>query len=387
MTPDGRTLTIQDDAGERRRMSQWAAAIIFAATSIVFVAGATSDVVKGDEAYYSMFAEAWYDVGLGNRPVYNPVYGSAESGYYYTTEPLWPLVCSLVWHVTGVHAWSAQLFQALLYALLLAAVYGLGRDLLGPREALAALLAVVSVPMAGAFSVLLYTDVPAAALVAAAALLVLRKRFLAAGVMMGLAYLMKRNTAFLMPAFVVWAFWTEGPVWRRFGRITAFVVPAALVTLPDWLWRRVNLPAYYEPVSLPYIRNRLGTFFAKQALVTTGDGGAGVATVVERLWARLGLSAGASRINHPADLLHYLGAVVPMLLVLYLIRRAWDRRDLRLWLAVGVCVATSLLMFTLNMEIRYAMPAIPLVAVVAARGLAAPRPCSPSRASGSNEGR
>jgi 4-amino-4-deoxy-L-arabinose transferase-like glycosyltransferase len=375
------------EAQEARGSARWALAIILAATAIVFVAGATSDVVKGDEAYYSMFAEAWYDAGPLHRPVYNPVYGSAESGYYYTTEPLWPLLCSLVWHMTGVHAWSAQLFQASLYALLLAMIYLLGRDLLGPRGALAALLAAVAVPMVGAFSVLLYTDVPSAALSACVALALLRKRFLAAGAVMGLAYLTKRNAAFLAPAFVVWAFWTEGPVWRRLGRVAAFVVPAVLVTLPDWFWRTAHLPAMYEPVSLPYILTRLRTFFAKQALVAPGSGGgADAATVAERLWTWLGPSAGPSRINSPADLLHYIGAVVPMLLVLYLLRRAWDRRDLRLWLAVGVCVAASLLMFTLNMEIRYAMPVIPLVVVVAARGLAAPR-SRPCRDSGRPESR
>lgn len=55
--------------------------------------------------------------------------------------------------------------------------------------------------------------------------------------------------------------------------------------------------------------------------------------------------------------------------MLYLVRRAWDRRDARLWIAIGVYLVIFLLMFTLDTEIRYAMPAIPLVAVVAVRGL------------------
>ena len=358
------------EADEARSCGRWAAAVILAAASIVFVAGATSDVVKGDEAYYYMFADAWFHQGVLHRPVYNPIYESAEAGYYYTTEPLWPLLVSLVWHVTGVHAWSAQALQAGFYALLLAAVYVLGRDLLGPRGALAALLAAVSVPMAAAFSVLFYTDVPAAALVAATALLLLRKQYLAAGVMIGLAYLMKRNTAFLTPAFAVWAFWTAGPIWRRALRVAELAIPAALVTLPDWVWRWTHLPAYYEPVSIPYIRTRLGTFFAKQALVTTASGeGESAATLVQRLWARLFSSAEASRVSNPADMLHYLGALVPGLLALYLLRRAWDRRDVRPWLAVGACVVFSLAMFTLNMEVRYTMPAVPLAAVIVARGL------------------
>ena len=377
MAPDGRTPTIQDDADERRRMSQWAAAIIFAAVLIVFVAGVTSDVVIGDEVYHYMFAEAWTRAGVLERPVYNPNYPSGEAGYYFTTEALCPFLVSLLWRVTGVTPGAAQILQAGFYALFLAMVYGLGRDLLGPRGALAALLVAVAVPMVGAFSVLLYTDVPAAALSACAALLLVRKRFLAAGAVMGLAYLTKRNTAFLVPVFAVWAFWTEGPMWRRLRRVATFAVPAVLVMLPDWFWRAAYLPAMYEPVSLKQILARLGTpFAAQQAVVTAvagGEGANGAAPGYISLWNRLFAwlipSAGLSRINDPGDLLGYLGATVPVGLALYVLRRAWARADAKVWLAVGMYVVALLAMFTLDTEIRYAMPVIPLVAVVAARGL------------------
>ncbi|MGB2828986.1 MAG: glycosyltransferase family 39 protein, partial [Phycisphaerae bacterium] len=265
----------------------WAVAIVALAAGIVLAAGLTSDVVKGDEAYHWMFAEAWARAGVLDRPVYNPIYPSGEAGYYFATEVLRPFLLSLLWRTTGVSQAPAQVLHAGFYVLFLAMVHGLGRNLLGPREALVALLVAVAVPMVGAFSVLLYTDVPAAALAACAALLLGRKQFLAAGVVMGLAYLTKRNTAFLAPAFAVWALWMEGPMWRRLGRVTAFVVPAVLVTLPDWFWRWAHLPAMYEPVSLPYILTRMGMFFSKQALVAPvpggDDGGATAAAVVQRL--------------------------------------------------------------------------------------------------------
>jgi hypothetical protein len=139
--------------------------------------------------------------------------------------------------------------------------------------------------------------------------------------------------------------------------------------LPDWFWRTAHLPAIYEPVSLPYILTRLRTSFAQQALVAMGNGGAAGATFAQRLWTWLGLSAGASRINSPAYLLQYVGAAVPALLALYLVRRAWDRADAKPWVAIAVYVAIFLVMFTLDTEIRYALPAVPLLAVVVARGL------------------
>ena len=356
MAPDGRTPTIQDDADERRRMSQWAAAIIFAAASIVFIAGVTSDVVKGDEAYYSMFAEAWYDAGLGNRPVYNPVYGSAESGYYYTTEPLWPLLCSLVWHMTGVHAWSAQLFQASLYALLLAMIYLLGRDLLGPRGALVALMGAVSVPMFGAFSILLYTDVPVAVLLILAVVLLRKEQFLAAGVMMGLAYLTKRNAVFLGPAFLAWILWTPGTFWERVRRLAVFGLAAGIVVFPDFLWRREHIPSVYEPVNLLYVIQRFFTRFSQNV-------------PAEAFVAGRGVERRLSRINHVGSWVQYGGAVILVLLGLYVVRRAWRRGDGWLWICVGSYMAVLLLQFTWDTEVRYTMPVIPLVAVVAARGL------------------
>ncbi|HUU35667.1 MAG TPA: glycosyltransferase family 39 protein, partial [Vicinamibacterales bacterium] len=251
-----------DEAQEARRSGRWALAIILAATAIVFIAGATSDVVVGDEVYYTMFAEAWHDAGVCHRPVHHPLYASGEAGYYYTTEPLWPLVCSLVWHVTGVHAWSAQALQAGFYALLLAMIYLVGRDVLGPRGALAALLGAVSVPMFGAFSILLYMGVPVTALLMIAFVLLRKKQFLVAGAVMGLAYLLKRNAAFVAPACLAWMLWVPGTFWQRVRRLAVFGLAAGIVVFPDFLWRHEHIPSMYEPVS--YVIQRFFKRFSQQ---------------------------------------------------------------------------------------------------------------------------
>jgi hypothetical protein len=380
MAPDEAPLGIENarEAQEARGSVRWALAIILAATAIVFVAGATSEVVKGDGVYYSMFAEAWHDAGLGNRPVYNPVYGSAESGYYYTTEPLWPFVCSLVWHVTGVHAWSAQAFQAGFYALLLAMIYRLGRDLLGPRGALVALLAAVSVPMFGAFSILLYTDVPVAVLLMLAFVLLRKEQFLAAGVMMGLAYLTKRNAAFLVPACLAWMLWTPGTFWQRVRRLAVFGLAAGIVVFPDFLWRREHIPSVYEPVQMLYVIQRFFTRFSQQVpaeAFVAGVGGSGApeagsaAGWCDRLGALFALRPGLSRINHVGSWVQYGGAVILVLLGLYVVRRAWRRGDGWLWICVGSYMAVLLLQFTWDTDVRYTMPAVALAAVLVARGL------------------
>jgi 4-amino-4-deoxy-L-arabinose transferase-like glycosyltransferase len=376
MAPDEAPLGIENarEAQEARGSVRWALAIILAATAIVFVAGATSDVVKGDEAYYYMFADAWFHQGVLHRPAYNPIYESAEAGYYFTTEPLWPFVCSLVWHVTGVHAWSAQAFQAGFYALLLAAVYGLGRDLLGPRGALAAMLAAVSVPMFGAFSILLYTDVPVTVLLILAVVLLRKEQFLAAGVVMGLAYLTKRNAAFLAPACLAWMLWTPGTFWERVRRVGVFVMAAGAVTLPDFLWRQVHIPSAYEPVSICQIIQRLVTRFSQRVpdeafVAGVGGSGGSAAGWWDRLGALFALRPGLSRINHVGSWVQYGGVVILVLLGLYVVRRAWRRGDGWLWICVGSYMAVLLLQFTWDTEVRYTMPAVALAAVLVARGL------------------
>ena len=323
---------------------KWALAAILLATAVVFIAGVTSRIVLGDEVYHTLFARAWAEAGLRNRPTHNPLYPSGEPpGYYYVTEPVWPMLLSLVWQATGSVPWAAQGYQALWYALVLALVWALGRDMLGPRGALAAVLAAISVPMVGAFSVMLYVDVPAAAAILAAIVLLLRRHYFWTGVLVGLAYLTKRNTAFLVPPMMLWIVLQEGSLWQRARRLAFFLLPAVLVVLPDLWWRNYRLPNVRDPANTAYLWARVTTFFSPQRL--------------------------SSNINNPIHLLMYLGGILPFALAAYVARRAWARSDRWLWVFIAFYVVTLLAVFTLDTDVRYAMPAVPLLAVVAARGL------------------
>ncbi|HET6441732.1 MAG TPA: glycosyltransferase family 39 protein [Phycisphaerae bacterium] len=323
---------------------KWALAAILLATAVVFVAGATSRIVLGDEVYHTMFARAWAEAGLANRPTHNPLYASGEPpGYYYVTEPVWPRVLGLVWQATGCVPWVAQAYQALWYALVLALVWVLGRDLLGPRGALAAVLAAISVPMVGAFSVMLYVDTAATAVILAAVVLLLRRHFFWAGVLVGLAYLTKRNAVFLVPPMVLWIVLQEGSLWQRARRLALFLLPAALVVWPDLWWRRHWIPGTQDPVNPTYVLRRVTMFFSPQRL--------------------------SSNINNPVHLLMYLGGVLPLGVAVYLARRAWDKADRWLWVFIAFYAVTLFVMFTLDTDVRYVMPIVPLFTVMVARGL------------------
>lgn len=323
---------------------KWALAAILLATGVVFVAGATSRIVLGDEVYHTLFARAWSEAGLWHRPTHNPLYASGEPpGYYYVTEPVWPMLLGLAWQATGYVPWVAQGYQVLWYALLLALVWALGRDLLGPRGALAAVLAAISVPMVGAFSVMLYVDVSAAAVILAAVVLLLRRHFFWAGVLVGLAYITKRNAAFLVPPMVLWIVLEEGSLWQRTRRVGLFLLPAVLIVLPDLWWRGHEIPGGSDPVNPAHILTRLTTFFSPQRL--------------------------SSNVNNPMHLLMYLGWVLPLLAAAYVARRAWEKADRWLWLFIALYLVMLLLIFTLDTDVRYVMPIVPLFAVVVARGL------------------
>ncbi len=323
---------------------KWALAAILAAGAIVFVAGVTSRIVLGDEVYHTMFARAWAEAGLANRPTHNPLYSSGEPpGYYYVTEPVWPMVLGILWRATGPEAWVAQAYQAAIYAVFLGLVWRLGGRFLGPRGALVAVLAAISVPMVGAFSVMLYVDVPAAAVILAAVVLLLRRHYFWAGVLVGLAYITKRNTAFLVPPMALWIVLEEGSLWQRARRVGLFLLPAVLVVLPDLWWRRHWIPGASDPVNPVHILVRLTTWFSPQRL--------------------------SSNLNNPLHLLEYLGAVVPVLMGLYLIRRTWRKADRWLWMLLGLYLVTLVLFFTLDTDVRYVMPTVPILAVLAARGL------------------
>jgi len=323
---------------------KWALAAILLATAVVFVAGATSRIVLGDEVYHTMLARAWGEAGLWHRPTHHPLYPTGDPpGYYYVTEPVWPMLLGILWRATGPVPWVAQAYQAVIYAVFLGLVWRLGGRFLGPRGALVAVLAAISVPMVGAFSVMLYVDTAATAVILAAVVLLLRRHFFWAGVLVGLAYITKRNTAFLVPPMALWIVLEEGSLWQRARRVGLFLLPAVLVVLPDLAWRRHWIPGASDPVNPAHILARITTFFSPQRL--------------------------PSNINNPIHLLTYLGGVLPLLASAYVARRAWEKADRWLWLFIAFYVVTLLVMFTLDTDVRYVMPIVPLFTVMVARGL------------------
>jgi 4-amino-4-deoxy-L-arabinose transferase-like glycosyltransferase len=328
------------------------AAIILAASLTVFAVGASGSVTKADEVHHYSFAQNWARLGLLNRPTFNPIYESGDPpGYYYNGQPMWAFGLAALWQVTGKHQWIAQLYQAAWYALLLAMVYRLGRKLFDERGARVSLILAASLPMFNAFSVLLYMDVPTTALATLALLLVWDRRYLLAGLAMGLGYLSKQNAVFLVPSLALWIAWREtfggqGPWLRRLARLvqtgTMFAVPMALVVMPDVLWRRTYLPQSVSP-DLTSIAHRASILISRHRLT--------------------------SNLVDPVDIGMYFGGLACLGMPIYLLRRAWKAVDGWVWICLGLYLAAMTVFFSINTDIRYFMPAAPLVVLIAVRGL------------------
>ncbi len=335
-----------------RRYGLAATAIILGASLTVFAVGASGSVTKADEVHHFGFAQNWARQGLFHRPVFNPIYDSGDPpGYYYNGMPLWAAGLAALWQLTGIHTWIAQLYQAAWYALLLTTTYLLARRLLEPVGAVVALVLAASLPMFNAFSVLLYMDVPTTAMAMLCTVLVRDRRYVLGGITMGLAYLGKQNALFLAPPLALWIAWSEtfgsqGPWSRRVARLAAaglmFAVPMVLVVLPDVIWRRTHLPQSLSP-GLDSLRQRASILISSHRLETS--------------------------LTNPVDVAMYFGGLAGLGMLLYVLRRAWNRLEWWVWLCVGLYLVAMTLVFSINTDIRYFMPAAPLVVLLAARGL------------------
>jgi len=131
-------------------------------------------------------------------------------------------------------------------------------------------------------------------------------------------------------------------------------------------------------VQLLYVIQRFFTRFSRQVPAEAFVSQAGPSAAAEGVsgggwWEHLGswfvLQAGLSRINHVGSWARYGGAVIPVLLGLYLVCRAWRRGDGWLWIFIGSYMAVMLLQFPWDTEVRYTMPAVALAVVPVARGL------------------
>jgi len=364
---------------------------------VVLIAGLASEASLGDELYHYRFAKNFYM--QDRRPTVDILYqDSSESEVaalpdhlIYYGDMLWHATLARIWRVSGRTSFvAAQIYQSLYYILLVFLTYRLARELYGKETGFYAALLVATVPMIAVFSVLFYTDVPGAVFSVLCVLLLVKRRYFWAGIALGLMYLSKRNALLFVPVIMLISFWQDKVSLKgRFKHAVLLIIGAAVVASPDLYWREVNFKGFppNQYTSVKVIFNHFTRRAPKK--VPVPDGGQVVTSHVEapkynmapvatievgdmKTFANmLGKDFGFVRYFERLLWLSYFGLAILFGLPLYLICRRYRKKDVILWALVGMYLLLYFRFLGISNEVRYVLPIVPFLCVLAAIPIAA----------------
>jgi len=352
----GRLSPVRAILREHPAACAWLVALLIGLT--VFAAGAGTDLSLGDENYH--VRKAAHFAREGRRLTHDPDYGpTVPPGVPYYDGPLWHGLLAAIWRVTGPSVLVAQAYQAAWVMLFVGLAWTAGRHLGGATVAWWTALAAGTLPVALFYGVVLYVEAAMLALLAGCAALLLRRRVLLAGIAFGAAFLARPAVAVAYPAFLVGCLLLEEPAWPK-RLLKAFLgsLGAALLIVPDLVWRQVNLGT----IGVVYMTRSGGDPHVPEAIrQMLLEGGP------ERFYW-------ATSVLNPADVLMHLGLVVLVgaALSLVLVRRL-GRPAWALWaVAVAFLVPQAVVMAVNRFpDVRYLMPVFPVLVLLAGLGVSA----------------
>ncbi|HUL21098.1 MAG TPA: glycosyltransferase family 39 protein [Thermodesulfobacteriota bacterium] len=311
---------------------------------VIVINGTTTEISLGDESHHYRFAQNIYTEG--KRVPYDPLYESGNPpGFFNNDPPLWHLILAFLWKVTGsISQAVAQIYQVLFFILLVWLTSLLAKETAGEERRWVPAFIIAAVPMVVSFSTLLYMDIPMTALSTLAFYMILKKRYIEAGVASGLMYFTKLNAGFFFPGFIFLIFWNERKkFWSLLKNLSFFTLPILMIYIPDLFWRRLNITSQMDSVGWSMISHRFSIGF-------TG-----------RQWKEH-LN---SYLSNPEDLAKYLGFTFLFLLLIHFVRlRRWNKRDAIFWIPVVSYLIPFLIVFGTGSDIRYLIPILPFLAVL-----------------------
>jgi hypothetical protein len=327
---------------------------IAVATLVILGFGLSSQVFMGDEVHHYRFAKNTFVAG--HRAIYDEAYRSPNPpGFIYATDAAWPLGLAFIWKMIGRISFPvAQTYHAFFYALLLLSTYGISSHLYGKKTAEFSVCLLASVPMIIVFSILFYVDVPASALMCATLFFLIKRKYLIGGVLLGLAFLMKRNIAFFLPTYIGLYIYQNKRSFKDFiFNAILFFAPPTIMVFADIYWRHKYLYSAVSKFDLgemaaqrigPLFKNLLGVFHPTEFT--------------------------NSLLTNPIDDVKYFGPPLLALLALYFVRKLGERKDWMLWGFVIPFLIFFFLLFGVATDIRYILPVTPFLAILGAKTLA-----------------
>jgi len=313
-------------------------------TCLIIINGVTSEVSLGDESHHYRFAQNIF--WAGKRVPFDPLYESGNPpGFFYNAPPLWHMVLSYLWKITGgISQAIAQVYHVLFFILLVWLTYVLAKETIGKEGRWFPALIIATVPMVVSFSTLFYMDVPMAALCTLSFYLILKRRYIEAGVASGLAYFTKLNAGFFFPGFLFLVFWNERRnFWGLVKKLSLFTLLGLIIYILDHYWRNINIARQMDTIGWSYVSRRLSTVYAG---------------------AKWGEYLN-SHLTNPVDLAKYFGLALPFLIFFYLLRfRQWDKKAAVLWVPVVSYLISFIIIFGIEADIRYLLPILPFLVVL-----------------------
>ena len=273
-------------------------------------------------------------------------------GFFYNDPPLWHLILAFVWKITGgISQAIAQIYHILFFMLLVWVTSILAREVSGEEGRWSSALILTTVPMVVTFSTLLYMDIPVTALSILSFYLILKRRYLEAGVSSGLVYFTKLNGVFFFPGFLFIIFWHERKkFWVLARSMFFFVIPICMIYFPDQIWRRWNITSQMDIIGWSSVSHRLS---------------AGVSALSEVFLSGLRLREYLnSYLTNPVDLGKYFGLALPFLILFSLVRfRQWDKKAAVVWVPIASYLISFIIIFGIKSDVRYLLPVVPFLVV------------------------
>lgn len=331
----------------------------------VMLVGLSSELYLGDEITHYRFAKGIFN--QGERITFDPLFGknyAVQVNYF--IPPLWHILLAFLWKIAGRISFPlAQAYHTIYYALLLLSTYLLGKEIYGEEEGKYSMILVGTAPMIVSFGILFYVDVPLAALTTLTFFLILRRKHLFAGLGFGLMYFTKwSGVVFGIPFLLAILFLNYKD--KLLMKVLCFSLASLVIILPDFYWREKH--ASQEEHWIGNVQTTLRSF------VSGVSSNINQWTTLKRHPPRESVEkvsyAHNSTFLSAKDQLKYFGLPLLLLLIVYLFKKKFLRKDGLLWMPIFFYFLFFILFFGIGADIRYLLPVSPFLCVIASRRIA-----------------
>lgn len=346
-----------------RKVGWLACGVALAVALASFFVGSFTTVWTGAEAHHTRMSIGFYMAG--KRAPHTPAAATENVPWdqFYYTDVLWPLLLSKLWLLAGQPSHTlAQLYQAMWLFAFLMGLYGLSRLYYDTWVSLLAMGLTISVPMVPAFGTLFLVNIPVMTLTVWALYAAHKlKRWpwvFALGLLVGGIYLTKRlNVAFFPGIALIGLVATREGWQKRLTKLAVVAIVSAALIAIDLDYRSehfnsllLNLSKHKTPeaysvnsIDYPPIKDWAKSVHETQSLLN---------------WK---------------NALRHIGPFLPLALLLYILGRHYERRDM-IFIGLAALYAIAFILFYLRLGYLprapiYYLPSFVLLTVPAAKGL------------------